>query len=1250
MASNQELKLSLLPFPQRWEKGTLYLNVVVLPRGNPLFPLMTGIPSVPDSPAFADSKLNIKAMIISGLEEMPKPANVTLTKDLGLSPPKDMRNLYEILNNSYDISLHGRFIRNPRRSGRQIKKLLVPSYCNAFAFSGPKTEFAKLDDSYACALFDPSRLKKPPGPHPTRRVVWGRIIAQALRQPVLAKKLGLLYEAKIDLSESFLKDGGWIYLDLDGSSHFAAQAAAKPEWLGRYSARIPPIEGDLRPIFAAVLFPVTDSLPAGNFDELLAEVASYDDGFAKIVHCAQQTTFDLVGLEKKTYSQPAFTDSGIMLGWDDEQVLIWLNRQIADPANETRGSPLGVMGYRVDVRETVGSDAYESGKDELELPAKWTSLMWAEADLVISPDKSLMASGSLINPHPIGKTKRELTIETKPLQLDNEDSGDYWLPTYFAQWYGRSLAASDALAMSLSGTKNADINGMYKPIGGDDVPLRYGRRYEFRVRLADISGGGPVQEYHPINPSPAPIAECHFRRYIQPREVIINGRPACKDKTEFIAVDMPLDLEIARPNIGYPAAIFTGVANARDMLESDLKKITLASSGNKSGMPGIPDPDVESLEIYIQAASPENDPLNDYHGHPPLRKVYATARKFPLDPNAPIKLQLSGADEPQIEGPNWDTGSSKILVPTGRDVVITFKAVCREDAKLEYFGHDDFRIGRSTDIRLRFSSKDERKFFADDSESNRLRCIFMQQDEATTAGLLTQLAAMGKGEEAETDIMSRLAAELGLTVNGMTLSGKPGKRTIFGCSGTIPHIIASDQSSITFSSKADLILRWISAINLKINRDWTWNNGGEPGAIQFKRFDEEIGSMRLPMIVNSSVFSERGDSKAVAGSGYNGGDNIDRSVTDVFFFDAVDPKTAIVNGFPDLMHITYTVKSQFRTEPDMDDGDLSLTVKLPVALPPGQTPKLASAGIALSPYSSSEDYSSTEVRKRFLWLEFDRPPADPGDTCFARMLSCAPDPMLTSGAEVTLPPEPPLPIDPEHIRVIFPDQPEDSSGLNAMQQLIPTDSPRHFLLPLPPDTNERSRELFGFFVYEFRIGHLTKWSLARARFGPSLRVTGVSHPAPPLNCATMRTAKSVRVSAEFATPVFNGRSLLPKLPATQMWMLLYAQVTQADGKSNRNLLLSRRMVSKESLLKGGQKPMPDYTGSVVWPQDEIEKILKAYSLPVTTPISAMAVELLPEMGFVKDPLGNDLGKVRILRASNLTRISGVCVPKPLPQQ
>src|SRR6201999_3425827 len=118
----------------------------------------------------------------------------------------------------------------------------------------------------------------------------------------------------------------------------------------------------------------------------------------------------------------------------------------------------------------------------------------------------------------------------------------------------------------------------------------------------------------------------------------------------------------------------------------------------------------------------------------------------------------------------------------------------------------------------------------------------------------------------------------------------------------------------------------------------------------------------------------------------------------------------------------------------------------------------------------------------------------------------APDPMLLE-KDLVLPDviETPTPIDPEWVRVITPGQPPDQAGLSAMQQLIPSiaspDRPTSYLVPLPPNLQETSPELFGFFVYEVRLGHdASRWSTAQGRFGPVLRVSGVQHPAPPLVC------------------------------------------------------------------------------------------------------------------------------------------------------
>jgi hypothetical protein len=363
-------------------------------------------------------------------------------------------------------------------------------------------------------------------------------------------------------------------------------------------------------------------------------------------------------------------------------------------------------------------------------------------------------------------------------------------------------------------------------------------------------------------------------------------------------------------------------------------------------------------------------------------------------------------------------------------------------------------------------------------------------------------------------------------------------------------------------------------------------------------------------------------------------------------FDAVDPKP-VPPDHPRGLTLAYRVLPRFRDRPGELDPPLKLSIDLPIAAPPTQTPTLVGAGIALSPYRRSGDYASTEARERMLWLEFDAPPDNPADSYFARVLAYAPDPVLTRGAEVEPPPEPPLPIDPEPIRVIRPGQSDDRAGLSAMQPLLPTDSPRHFLVPLPPGLQGESRELFGFFVYEVRVGHAIVWSTARARFGPALRVTGVQHPAPILHCQGVRATSGVVASSSYANPVFEGRSLLPPVPATELWIVLYARVVRADGADHRNIQLGRRL-GHWRREKYRRRDEVDLAADVRWSNDEVVAALRSLGLAADTPLGVLAVELIPELVPAADPLGADLGQVRILRTSPLVPLQSVCPDVPCP--
>jgi hypothetical protein len=357
-------------------------------------------------------------------------------------------------------------------------------------------------------------------------------------------------------------------------------------------------------------------------------------------------------------------------------------------------------------------------------------------------------------------------------------------------------------------------------------------------------------------------------------------------------------------------------------------------------------------------------------------------------------------------------------------------------------------------------------------------------------------------------------------------------------------------------------------------------------------------------------------------------------------------------------------------------------IRLPITTPPAQTPKIVSTGIAESCYEHSADYSATNLRDRYLWIEFDRALEDDDDNYFGRVLAYGPDPLLAGALFPQADPaqmlpetvEPPLPIDPELVRRIFSGQLADESGLDAMTQMVPADKVgvgkygTFFLLPLPPSVGAEDLELFGFWTYEFRVGHKKYWSTAQGRYGRPLRVTGIQHPAPHLICSVERNHAGVGVTAPFAVTVYNGNRLYnfeANDPQTRIWFMLYAQVLQADSASYRNVLLDHVRGKTLPTAARGEQRNPqhgfarDPLAGNVFPERDIEARLRLLNLPRTNPLSVLAVEVLPgPLNFpsnikepgegdavsndTEDPVGTDLGLRRILRTSPLTAVPGIC--------
>jgi hypothetical protein len=527
---------------------------------------------------------------------------------------------------------------------------------------------------------------------------------------------------------------------------------------------------------------------------------------------------------------------------------------------------------------------------------------------------------------------------------------------------------------------------------------------------------------------------------------------------------------------------------------------------------------------------------------------------------------------------------------------------------------------------------------------------------------------------------------------------------------------------LTFASDGELLGHWLAVIRLTLDRDWTWD-GIDAESFVVSRRDlpadplREVGGLQMPFAVSGI---------ALSGPDRPGIDR--RATTRLIFMDAVDPQPK-AGEFPAIKTPEWVVEPRLRGQPETANAALArtLSIRLPVAARPSQTPKLVSAGIALSPYKHDNAYASTEPRQRVLWFEFEESIADPNDALFARVTAYGPDPLLSGAITHLLIPAPAIPlgpttwfdlieallptppapsalaIDPEPMRIIVPGQPEDSSGLDAMTEMeaaippAPATATRHYIVPLPPAIAPDAPDLFGFWTYELRVGHNKIWSTAQARFGRPLEVKGVQHPPPGMRCTAFRfreaetAPRRIVAMAPHATAVFQDKRLTDPAgandPRTRIWVLLYAQVTQADGATRRNVLIARTPAIPHLDAVNGKLIPPqtrDVMGVAQFDEPSIEQKLADLALPSDSPLSVLAVELLPSDhlvqqtftigdaqvyftfdqpdpfadprqpafgGFiaappqVSDPLGRELGKMtsrRILRCSPLTPVAPAC--------
>lgn len=1263
MAIN-ELHLSLMAFPQAWtpgatpaDDGTLAVNILVLPVGDPRQPLGGGA-------VFAGTAIHVIANIAASSDLPSTTTTPLVSRPLVLSPPPVATTLFDQLYNQSAAKGMVPTTDTPSTtSPARIKKQLPASYTNAIPVeqSGPNTF---VGDGYGCELrgqapppYGPPTWNTPPiGPDTT--IAWGQILSLALRQPVLAQALGLVYPLTIPIPAGALGDGGFVYVSLDTSTAtnpWAAQLAAQSDFVRTYAAQLPALTSRGRALFAATLIPVV-ATPPGNLGTAQHEAAVYDDGFAQVVHANQPATIDAATLAADRIA-PA-TDAGIQLGWDDEQVTAWLNGQLdllnvrIEPTNPNNATipeaPLGVQGYRVDVRPAGAA-------------AGWSSLCEVNGtvafnDQAYGGNAATSIDGELwLAPAPVRPSTQQ------PGQPPNSDNhNDAWLPLYFALWTGGSVVVGDPVVQMLAaGFSGATVTPPTTPGPRADVSavptLLYGSDYEFRVRLVDLTGGGPGPDAEPVHPGAVPTTTVEFRRWVPPKALVVATDDNPQPYPATPPAQRPIHtLSVRRPRIGYPEAVFAGVDPAT--FTSTSLAALIADAQANGDVLDIADPDVGSFDVVVEAKMPTNDTgvpgtaATQVDGT--YRVIYTASFDFGggADPEVALTLDYTdGVDDiATVDAPA--AGVTTLPIPTARDIRIRLRP--RFDGKTNYYATAAPTTGPYSDYGVRQAAGTEDALFAG-SAASQLSALYFQPG---------------------ANIAQLLAQQLGLAQNGLTLTGAPGQRTVFGASGALRQAITADDGAITFANQTELLGHWIVAVTLQVKRDWTWDGFAQPAvanpggslsaavpSVGFTRDGQTIGTITVPPAIPVSTLQ---DLTA----------NVERSYTQLVFFDAIDPGPP-AGAYPAELNPVYAVTTNFES---VTAQSLSVPVTLPITSPPTQTPRIVATGVAESPYTTAADYSSTGSRTQMLWIEFDQPIADPDDSYFGRVLAYGPDPLLAVELEPDgLPdqmladaPEPALPVDPEPVRVIFPGQAADESGLNAMTELIPAaGAPGSvFLLPLPTGVTAGDLQLFGFWTYEFRVGHSKLWSSAQGRFGRALRVTGIQHPPPGLVCSASHSATAIVMSAPYATTVLNGRRVFSAGagdPRTEIWFMLYAQVMQADGASYRNILVSHARGVEISQLpigpvRRGGLPLPTETprAGYEFGQSAIRDRLFRFGLSENSPLSGLAVELLPfdeESADLKpeatnstaataeaDPLGAQLGTRRILRTSPLTAVPSVC--------
>ena len=445
-------KLTLLAFPQSWDGGSLAVRFLCIPKGD------VQVAPAPGMPSFATANLSFSARLIGSLDKLPLTAGSLEVPGLVLAhPPAQKAAVFGELASHFQIVAPGAPKPKPA-----FRKSLTASYQ---ALIGNRQHSPYLIDSaeYECALHEGATGPAPP---PAPVATTGDLGTADRVRAAGSRRSRPPWACCTRRTSRCPRTTRTCSRKAAGCSSTSTRAATTPARLAsspKYAARIPPL-GPPRSLFSALLFPVADAGVTPVADDAYREAELYGNGHAKLVHASQSDEGDCHSARLGRRA-----DRGVV------QPSGRPRRRRRRQSSERRAAR----------RRRVPRGRAAAGRRGVELARARREPRRARARSARARTVRRRVDG---RSHSRRRSRRSGRESSGCLRISARGAA--------ARSHSRTrtikrLHRHPALQTPEAAPHLLNRDQLFRPVGDKDVPLEYGRTYEFRVRFADLTRGGP---------------------------------------------------------------------------------------------------------------------------------------------------------------------------------------------------------------------------------------------------------------------------------------------------------------------------------------------------------------------------------------------------------------------------------------------------------------------------------------------------------------------------------------------------------------------------------------------------------------------------------------------------------------------------------------------------------------------------------------------------------------------------------------